>query len=149
MRGTGRATGIVGMPGSSITGAVRDFTYQLCGLLQMSGALPLTTMRAGQGCPACESSGQGCPPKLLQGEPQPESPMSATVQRTRISLLCTAIALIAISAGICAGDATAKRKAEKAAPRVAQQLRGVNLTPNWEWPGSAGMDDATSARELQ
>jgi hypothetical protein len=75
--------------------------------------------------------------------------MSATVQRPRISLLCTAIALIAISAGIWANDAAAKRKADKAAPRDAQQLRGVNLTPNWEWPGSAGMDDATSARELQ
>jgi hypothetical protein len=64
-------------------------------------------------------------------------------------MLCAAIALIAILAGSWANDAAAKRKADKAAPRAAQQLRGVNLTPNWEWPGSAGMDDATSARELQ
>ncbi len=75
--------------------------------------------------------------------------MSATVQRTRISMLCTAIALVAIAAGIWAGDVAAKRKADKAGPRAAKQLRGVNLTPNWEWPGSAGMDDATSARELE
>jgi hypothetical protein len=75
--------------------------------------------------------------------------MSPTVQRTRTSLPCTAIALVAIVAGIWAGDAAAKHKADKAAQPPPQQMRGVNLTPNWEWPGSAGMDDATSARELQ
>ena len=75
--------------------------------------------------------------------------MSATVQRIRVSLVWAAIALVAIPAGISAAGAAAKHRVKKAAPRVVQQLRGVNLTPNWEWPGSAGMDDATSARELQ
>ncbi len=75
--------------------------------------------------------------------------MSATSPRTRIPLLCAAIALVAISAGISATGAAAKHTVKKAAPRGARQLRGVNLTPNWEWPGSAGMDDTTSARELQ
>jgi hypothetical protein len=64
-------------------------------------------------------------------------------------MLCAAIALIVIAAGSWANDAAAKRKADTAAPRASQQLRGVNLTPNWEWPGLAGMDDATSSRELK
>jgi hypothetical protein len=75
--------------------------------------------------------------------------MSPSVLRTRISLLCAAVALLALAAGIWANDAAAKRKAGKADQPAAQQLRGVNLTPNWEWPGPAGLDDATSAREIQ
>ncbi|MGA9370553.1 MAG: cellulase family glycosylhydrolase [Solirubrobacterales bacterium] len=41
------------------------------------------------------------------------------------------------------------KKARRSAAAATRQLRGVNLTPNWEWPGAAGMDDSTSARELQ
>ncbi|MDX6607366.1 MAG: polysaccharide biosynthesis protein PslG [Solirubrobacterales bacterium] len=75
--------------------------------------------------------------------------MHSSVLRSRITLLCATMALCLVAAGVLAHDAVAKRKADKASAPVAQQLRGVNLTPNWEWPGSAGMDDSTSAREIQ
>jgi len=67
--------------------------------------------------------------------------------RSRIPLLCAALALFLLATGTLAQGAVAKRKADRATRPVAQQLRGVNLTPNWEWPGSRGMDDATSERE--
>jgi hypothetical protein len=74
--------------------------------------------------------------------------MHASVLRSRATQLCAAMALLLVVGGVSANDVAAKRKAKTAAP-PAQQLRGVNLTPNWEWPGSAGMDEQTSARELQ
>ena len=69
--------------------------------------------------------------------------------RAVASLLGLAVALALVLGGICAPGAAAKRKATKAAPAAAGQLRGVNLTPNWEWPGSRGMDEAASGREIQ
>ena len=57
-----------------------------------------------------------------------------------------AIACVAIAAS--PHGASAKGTAQKSGP-VAVQLRGVNLTPNWEWPLPNGMDDATSAAELR
>jgi hypothetical protein len=63
-----------------------------------------------------------------------------------------AAALIVASIGLAVGlpgGAVANGHGHKRSAAPANQLRGVNLTPNWEWPGSAGMDDATSAREIQ
>ena len=65
------------------------------------------------------------------------------------ALLAAALILILVASAIGAAGAAAKRKASKAAPVATGQLRGVNLTPNWEWPGGRGMDEAASAREIQ
>lgn len=82
-----------------------------------------------------------------------ESNRKAADEPAQTQISCSAAQRGAGASSARGGNARSGHRREgeggQGASDGASQLRGVNLTPDWEWPDSAGMDDATSARELQ
>jgi polysaccharide biosynthesis protein PslG len=83
----------------------------------------------------------------LLAAPRPCAPSGGARPIRRAFALGVVVVLGCVAIGLSPLGAAANSRAKKAA--VAVQLRGVNLTPNWEWPSPNGMDDATSAAELR